>query len=118
MEILSKSTVDELNIMRGKFKSSLEKCQEIFGDDVFTNPTVKRKRKGLVHYDILMPTIGKLSDDIVNEKAEVIRRGYNDLCSSSEFKRTLSGGLQNKASVNRRRESWVKILKDITDGTY
>lgn len=118
METLSKSTTDELNIMREKFKSSLAKCEKIFGDDVFTNPTVKRKRKGLVHYDILMPTIGKLSDDIVNEKAEVIRRGYSDLCSSTEFKRTLSGGLQNKGSVNRRRESWVKILKDITDGKY
>lgn len=118
MEKLSDSSIDELNTMRNKFTSSLEKCKRIFGEDVFTNPTVKRKRKGLVHYDILMPTIGKLSDNIVDEKAADIRRGYHDLCSSTEFKKTLSGGLQNRGSVNKRRESWVKILKDVTNGKY
>ncbi|EIA8123366.1 hypothetical protein K7U95_004353, partial [Escherichia coli] len=97
---------------------SLSKCEKIFGEDVFTNPTVRRKRKGLVHYDILMPTIGKLNDDIVNEKSEQIRNAWFTLCSSAEFKKTLSGGLQNKSSVMKRRASWVALLKEVIDGKY
>jgi len=118
MEKLSNLKDDELNPMRTSFKSSLAKCEKIFGDDVFTNPTVRRKRKGLVHYDILMPTIGKLDDDVLDGKVEEIRHAWNQLCSSNEFKRTLSGGLQNKSSVIKRRENWVKLLKDVTDGKY
>ncbi|ALV90951.1 MULTISPECIES: DUF262 domain-containing protein [Pantoea] len=116
METFSTLEEDRLNEMREIFKSSLQKCEKIFGDDTFTNPTVRRKRKGLVHYDILMPTIGKLSDEVVNDKAENIRQAWEDLCSSNEFKRTLSGGLQNKSSVIRRRDSWTKLLKEVTDG--
>lgn len=116
MEKFSNIKDDELNIMREKFNSSLAKCEKIFGDDAFTNPTVSRKRKGLVHYDLLMPTVGKLSDDVVSEKAEDICRAWKDLCSSNEYKRTLSGGLQNKSSVIKRRDSWMKLLKEIVDG--
>lgn len=118
MEQFSTIKDDELNIMKSRFKSSLAKCEKIFGDDVFTNPTVRRKRKGLVHYDILMPTIGKLDDDVVDEKAEDLRNAWHELCSSNEFKRTLSGGLQNKSSVIKRRENWVKLIKDVTNGKY
>lgn len=118
MEKSSSLTGNELEMMKERFKSSLAKCEKIFGDDVFTNPTVSRKRKGLVHYDILMPTIGKLDDNIVNDKAEEIRKAWYELCSSNEFKRTLSGGLQNKSSVMKRRESWVNMLRDVTDGKY
>jgi len=116
METFSTLEENRLNEMREIFKSSLQKCERIFGDDTFTNPTVRRKRKGLVHYDILMPTIGKLSDDLVNENAEKIRQAWETLCSSNEFKRTLSGGLQNKSSVIKRRDSWTKLLKEVTDG--
>ncbi len=65
-----------------------------------------------------MPTIGKLDENTVNDKAANIRQAWLDLCSSDEFKRTLSGGLQNKSSVMKRRESWVNILRDVTDGKY
>lgn len=116
MEKFSALQQDDLNAMREIFKSSLQKCEQIFGDDAFTNPTVRRRRKGLVHYDILMPTIGKLSDEVVNDKAEEIRQAWEELCSSNEYKRTLSGGLQNKSSVIRRRDSWSKLLKEVTDG--
>lgn len=117
MEKFSALEEGDLNEMREVFKSSLQKCEQIFGDDAFTNPTVRRRRKGLVHYDILMPTIGKLSNDVVNEKAEEIRQAWEDLCSSNEYRRTLSGGLQNKSSVVKRRDSWSKLLKEVTDGT-
>lgn len=118
MEKYSNLPDDQLDVMRDRFKTSLAKCESIFGEDVFTNPTVKRKRKGLVHYDILMPTVGKLSDELVREKAELIRKAWHQLCSSVEFRKTLSGGLQNKSSVIKRRENWVKLLKDVTDGKY
>ena len=118
MEKFSNLQDDELNVMRDRFKTSLSKCEKIFGEDVFTNPTVRRKRKGLVHYDILMPTIGKLSDDVVNEKSEQIRKAWFALCSSAEFKKTLSGGLQNKSTVMTRRARWVALLKEVTDGKY
>lgn len=117
MEKFSSLNNDELDVMRDRFVTSLEKCERIFGDDAFTNPTVRRKRKGLVHYDILMPTIGKLSNDVIDDKASEICRAWEELCSSSEYKKTLSGGLQNKSSVIKRRDSWTKLLKDVVDGT-
>lgn len=39
MEKFSDLKDDELNIMRERFKTSLSKCEKIFGEDVFTNPT-------------------------------------------------------------------------------
>ena len=111
--VLSEAEVEEY---RTRFNNALATCNEIFGDDVFVNPTVQRKRKGLVHYDLMMTTVGELGIEMARNKAIVIREAYATLCASNSFKRTLSGGLQNKGSIMRRREQWSELLQGALDG--
>jgi len=101
---------------RTRFSNALNICNEVFGDDVFVNPTVDRKRKGLVHYDLVITTVGELDNVIAKTKSKEIRQAYSDLCSSEKFQKTLSGGLQNKGSIVRRREQWKTLLQGAIDG--
>ena len=106
--MLDSTSIDSL---RNKFTSALHNCETVFVDDVFTDTTRDRKRQGLVHYDLLMPTIGLLSKEIVQSKAGQIKSAYNALCISDEFRKTLSGGLQKKSSILKRRELWTYHLQ-------
>ena len=99
-----------------KFSIALQNCIDVFGDDVFTNPAASKKRKGLVHYDLLMPTVGLLDKSQVSARAKQIRAAYKKLCGSEVFKKTLSGGLQNRSSIIKRRQSWSPLLKAAIDG--
>ena len=111
MEKNSELDDDQISEHRVRFTDALKICESVFGNDVFTNPAAERKRKGLVHYDLLMNTVGELDEEKANECASHIQSAYKTLCESDDFKRTLSGGLQNKGSINRRRESWNKLLE-------
>lgn len=114
----SNSSLSEEQVIehRKRFNNALDICIEIFGDDVFVNPTVERKRKGLVHYDLVMTTVGELDIEVARAKAAEIRQAYADLCSSDNFKKTLSGGLQNKGSIQRRRTQWNTLLQGALNG--
>lgn len=92
MELNSSLLPEEVEEHRNRFENALAICNEIFGDEVFVNPTVERKRKGLVHYDLIMTTVGELDIDVAREKKIEIRQAYADLCLSESFRRTLSGG--------------------------
>lgn len=98
---------------RLRFKKALENCKRVFGDEAFVNPLAEKKKKGLVHYDLVMTTVGELSDEIINNFAVKIKSSYRDLCDSEEFKRTLGGGLQDKSRVLRRRVKWNEILDGV-----
>lgn len=102
---------EKISEHRSRFNNALRICMDVFGNDVFTNPAAKRKRKGLVHYDLLMPTVGELDSAIAKKSAVKIQAAYKALCDSDDFKRTLSGGLQNKSAITRRRENWVNLLE-------
>ncbi|GAB4125464.1 MAG: hypothetical protein Tsb0027_24510 [Wenzhouxiangellaceae bacterium] len=115
MERNSELDDDALERYRESFTKALENCIEVFGNNVFTNPAAERKRKGLVHYDLLMPTVGRLDPDIAKEKKENIKEAYLTLCESDDFKRTLSGGLQNRSSILRRKKSWSELLEAAID---
>lgn len=111
MERNSELDDEALEDYRNSFNKALDNCIEVFGDNVFTNPAAERKRKGLVHYDLLMPTVGRLDHDVAKEKKENIKDAYLALCRSDDFKRTLSGGLQNRSSILRRKQSWSELLE-------
>ena len=96
---------------RERFERAITNCVNVFEKNVFTNPAAKRKKKGLVHYDLLMPTVGRLDADAALNRAPQIQSAYKKLCESSEFKKTSSGGLQNKSSIIRRRKAWAPLLK-------
>ncbi|HDX8341994.1 TPA: DUF262 domain-containing protein [Aeromonas dhakensis] len=96
---------------RDKFKRALAICVKVFGDDVFVNPVAEKKKKGLVHYDLVMTTVGELPDDVIEAHSNNIKAAYAELCTSEDFKRTLSGGLQDKSRVVKRRAIWQELLE-------
>jgi hypothetical protein len=100
----------DIDSLKNKFTSALKNCEIVFGNDVFTDSTRDRRRQGLVYYDLLMPTVGLLSEATVNSKAAQIKSAFNELCVSDEFRKTLSGGLQKKSSILKRRELWAPLL--------
>jgi len=113
----NKSLSDEaLEEHRSRFDSALSTCNEVFGDDVFVNPTVDRRRKGLVHYDLVMTTVGELDIELARAKKDEIKQAYVALCESASFQRTLSGGLHNKGAIVRRRAEWNGLLQGAVDG--
>ena len=93
------------------FLKAMNNCIEIFGDDVFSNPTRERAKQGLVYYDLLMPAIANLKDSIVTSKKNEISKAFTLLCQSAEFERTLSSGTQKKSSILRRKKLWLEILE-------
>ena len=115
MESNSSLTDDEVDALRERFLNALSICKSVFGDNVFMNPSVDRKRKGLVHYDLMMTTVGELDTDLAAEHSAGIQAAYFTLCESDDFKRTLSGGLQNKGSIKRRRTQWNALLQGVLD---
>lgn len=116
METNSSLSDEQAEEHRNRFSTALSICNEIFEDEVFVNPIVDRKRKGLVHYDLVMTTVGELDREIAIEKKDRIKRAYAKLCASENFQRTLSGGLQNRGAIIRRREEWNSLLKEAIDG--
>jgi hypothetical protein len=117
MEANSNIDADSVVSHKRLFDTAIGNCELVFGDDIFTNPTAERQRKGLVHYDLLMPTVGVLDSAVVVDHAEKIKAAYNKLCSGDIFRRSLSGGLQNKSSIIRRRNSWAELLEEALSGS-
>lgn len=111
MEANASITDDRVEEFRGRFKRALSNCLKVFGDDAFVNPLAEKKRKGLVHYDLVMTTVGELSDEIIDKFSGKIKEAYTALCDSEEFRRTLSGGLQDKSRVVKRRAQWKELLE-------
>jgi hypothetical protein len=66
-----------------------------------------------VHYDLLMHSFAKVTKAKVKNKKGKIISAFSDLCGDAGFQRTLSGGIQNKASILKRRELWSKRLNPI-----
>jgi hypothetical protein len=116
MEAKSSLSDEEVEEHRARFNAALSICNEVFGDDVFVNPVADRRRKGLVHYDLVMTTVGELERDIAIAKKDEIKQAYANLCASENFRRTLSGGLHNKGATMRRRNEWNQLLQGVIDG--
>ncbi len=111
MESNSELGEESVSEHRERFNAALRICGDVFGDDAFVNPTAVKKRKGLVHYDLVMTTVGELSEDVALQNASSIRQAYASLCESEEFKLTLAGGLQDKSRILRRRNKWKELLE-------
>jgi len=116
METKSSLSNEEVEEHRNRFNAALSLCNDVFDDDVFVNPAADRRRKGLVHYDLVMTTVGELNREVAIAKKHEIKQAYTNLCDSEVFKRTLSGGLHNKGAVVRRRSEWNQLLQGVIDG--
>lgn len=116
MEAKSSLSAEEVEEHRNRFTTALSICNEVFGDEVFVNPVADRRRKGLVHYDLVMTTVGELDRGVAIAKKHEIKQAYANLCSSDNFQKTLSGGLHNKGAIIRRRAEWNQLLQGVIDG--
>lgn len=115
METNSSISPEKVDEFRDRFRRALSICVRVFGDNAFVNPLAEKKRKGLVHYDLTMTTVGELSDETIEKFSINIKDAYEELCGSEEFRRTLSGGLQDKSRVLKRRAQWNKLLEASTN---
>lgn len=113
-----KSNIPNIQVrrMRLLFTSALAKCVTVFGDDVFTDTNKRRSKQGLVYYDLLMPTLGVLDQEIVDAKTKEIGLAFRNLCKSEPFRRTMSSGLQKQSSILRRRKLWGDRLTKAING--
>lgn len=102
--------------LKKQFNKTLEICKHIFGDSVFMDTTKVRPKQSIVHYDLLMHSFADIAKSKVNAKEAKIVKAFENLCGDPGFQATLSGGIQNKASILRRREFWSKKLRPILGG--
>lgn len=109
------SNISELKINKLKtlFSSTLSTCEYIFKENVFMDTTKKQPKQSIVHYDLLMNSLVGVKRIDLKNKEEGIKNAFKELCLNPEFQRTLSGGIQNKASIIKRRELWSKLLNPI-----
>jgi hypothetical protein len=77
-------------------------------DVIFRDKTNKNSVQGLIYYDLLMWCFRQLSENVVDGNQEKIRKAFEEVCKSSEFKKTKTGGLQKKDYILLRR----KLLRD------
>lgn len=92
------------------FNKTLEICKDIFGESVFMDTTKSRPKQSIVHYDLLMNSFSGVTKNKVKGKEDKIIKEFKILCKNSGFQATLSGGIQNKLSILRRRTLWSKKL--------
>ena len=111
MEAKAEIDPETAESMKNDFNDSLNRCIRTFGDTVFCDITKNRKRQSIVYYDLLMHSLSSLDDQQVDEKRDNILEAFRRLCKSKDFQRTLSGGLQNKTSIEKRREIWGRLLR-------
>ncbi len=111
----SNATVSEAQIarLRKLFTTTLGVCQNVFGNHAFMDMTKSQPRQSIVHYDLLMHSFSGISKTKATSKKREIVAAFEKLCGRTDFQRTLSGGIQNKSSILKRRELWSKLLNPI-----
>ena len=107
--------IDDAEIEEKKrlFTETLNKCTMVFGDDAFINVTKEKKRQSVALYDLLMWSFSKREGESLRTHKDAIVGAFNNLCSDAEFEKTLSGGLQQKTAIKKRRELWEAKLDSI-----
>lgn len=101
---------EQCDAFEHRFDQCLKNCLTVFDKDAFIDTSKERARQSMVYYDLLMPSLGKMSESKIKSSKSKIRAAFIDLCKSPAFQKTLSGGLQNKSSILKRREIWKKLL--------
>lgn len=107
--------VDEeiISTLRTEFTETLDKCLFVFDNNPFVNTAKEKQRQGLVYYDLLMWDFRtRTMDFLITNKEEIVAK-FNELCLDRNFDKTLSGGLQSKSAILRRRNLWVDKINTI-----
>ncbi|MDR6568200.1 DUF262 domain-containing protein [Chitinophaga ginsengisegetis] len=102
---------DGIAALRQQFNSTLQKCLMVFNDNPFVDTTKAKHRQSLVHYDLLMWSFKGYSLPFLKKHKNAIVKKFLELCNNESFIKTLSGGLQMKGSILKRRDIWAKKTK-------
>ena len=105
--------VEKIQQLRTLFTETLKKCSLVFGDKLFIDPNKQKQRQSLVYYDLLMWSFKDYPEDFLTTHKKQIQSLFNELCRDEDFMKTLSGGLQQKTSILRRRHLWSEKLSTI-----
>ncbi|TLX64033.1 hypothetical protein DN820_08470 [Stutzerimonas nosocomialis] len=116
MEKHQNLTLKETKSYATEFTEALDKCKTVFGKDIFIDTNKQRRRQSMVYYDLLMHSLAPVEINTVREKKENIKKAFTELCRNKDFQKSLSGGLQNKASILKRRALWESLLEKAIHG--
>lgn len=101
---------------RELFLGTLKKCLDVFGDDTFIDTNKKRRKQSTVYYDLIMYCFSKYEYQTLIDNKVNINAAFKFLCNLPHFQKTLSGGLQNKSSIEIRRAMFIKSLSEVFGG--
>lgn len=104
---------DQILVLERKFISTLEKCVIVFGDAIFTYQNRQQPRQSFAIYDLLMWSLSNEDKGFIESKKNEIFTAFTNLCETSEFSKTMAGGLQNKSAIITRRNMWTYKLNEI-----
>lgn len=104
---------ENIEQLKSLFTNTLEKCMIVFDGNPFIDLTKSKAKQSLVHYDLLMWSLKDYSLDFLKEKKLQIQKLFQELCNDINFTKTLSGGLQQKTSINKRRAIWIEKLSTL-----
>ena len=112
METKHLSSDEEIASMKELFENTLQKVINVFGnEDIFKNLGRSQQRQSIAIYDLVMYTFTYLTDDYVKQNKDKILEKFKELFENEEFNKTLSGGVQQKYSIIKRRD----LLKEKLD---
>ena len=106
-------TEEEIALLKDDFTTTLNKCLFVFDNNPFVDTTKQKQRQSLVYYDLLMWSFRSQSQEFLTNNKQRIVEKFNELCNDIRFTKTLSGGLQLKSSILRRRALWSDKLSTI-----
>lgn len=110
-----KQNIEEENVeqLKNLFTETLGKCLAVFGDEVFIDTNKEKQKQSLVYYDLIMWRFSSLDNDFIENHKGDLKQKFKELCNEEPFQKTLSGGLQNKSSIIKRRELWDAKIQEI-----
>jgi len=106
-------TPEDVKVHRSLFKATLEKCMIVFDNNPFIDLTKGKPKQSLVYYDLLMWSFKDYELEYLNTNKDSIKDLFKQLCNDEKFTKTLSGGLQQKSSILKRRTVWTEKLSTL-----
>ena len=98
---------------RKLFNQTLEKCLFVFGEEAFIDTNKERPKQSMVYYDLLMWSFSNKDKKFLEENKDQIKLKFKEMCLDPSFQKTLSGGLQYRSSILKRREIWENKFSEI-----
>jgi hypothetical protein len=121
MEKNQNISIPEIDKLRADFRATLAKCLKVFSlDEVFRDTIHHKSKQGFIYYDLLMWYFRQLSDDVIDENKEVIKKSFEEFCNLSDFKKTKTSSLQRKQYILEGRRLLIEKLGLLNeqDSTY